>query len=393
MVTVWPVLAAAWPWLVFPFVVLWRLRRSRALAEWPAEPPGDAPRVTVVIPARDEARNIAGCVRSVLATRYRALDVIVVDDHSTDGTADAARAASAGDPRLRVVAAPPLAPGWFGKQWACDVGARAAPAGAPGDVLCFADADTTHAPDLVPRAVRAMRDLDAGLLSVVGRQQLGSFWERVVQPQVLAMLAFRYGGTEHVTRSPRVRDKIANGQCLLVTRAAYAAAGTHAAVRLAVSEDLVLAQRVFAAGHRVALVTGGPQLSTRMYTSLGEVVRGWRKNIYAGGREAMPLGRLGRLVYPLLILFQPLGTLAPLVLLAGGAAGIAGAATVRWAAVAALALLGYWAVGFRRLALSPAYALTYPLGAAVLLWIVLGAIARGSRVRWKGRDYTVRASA
>jgi chlorobactene glucosyltransferase len=332
-------------------------------------------------------------VRSVLAASYPFLEVVVVDDHSTDGTADVARAAAAGDSRLRVVAAPALGDGWFGKQWACAAGARAASPAGPHDLLCFADADTTHAPDLIARAVRAMRDLDAGLLSVVGRQQLGSFWERVVQPQVLAMLAVRYGGTEHVTRSRRLSDKIANGQCLLVTRAAYEAAGTHAAVRSAVSEDLVLAQRVFAAGHRVALVTGGPQLTTRMYTSLGEVVRGWRKNIYAGGREAMPLGWLGRLVYPVLILLQPVGTLVPLLLLAAGALGLVDDATVRWAALAAVALLGYWALGYRRLALSPLYALAYPLGAAVLLWIVLGAIARGSRVSWKGRDYPVGASA
>lgn len=383
------VVLAAWPWIVFPLVVLWRMRHSRALAEWPAEAPDDAPPVTVVIPARDERRNIGRCVASVLASTYRSLDVVVVDDHSADGTAAAARDAAGGDPRLRVIPAPPLPAGWLGKQWACAAGAGAA----GGDILCFADADTAHAPDLLPRAVNAMRDAGAGLLSVFGRQELGTFWERAVQPQVLAVLALRYGGTEHVTRSPRVSDKIANGQCLLVTRAAYAAAGGHAAVRLAVSEDLVLAQRVFAAGHRVALVTGGPQLATRMYTSLGELVRGWRKNVYAGGREAMPLGRLGRAVYPLLLLFSPVGTLLPLVLLALAAAGLASRETAAWAGVAAAALLGYWAVGYRKLGLSPLYALAYPLGALVLLWIVVGAIARGSRVSWKGRTYTVRGEA
>ena len=386
------VLAAAWPWLVFPVAILWRLRHSRALAEWPATAPADAPRVTVVIPARNERRNIAGCVRSVLASEYPHLEVVVVDDHSDDGTADAARAAAAGAARLPLVAAPALPPGWFGKQWACASGARAS-GGKPADLLCFADADTTHAPDLVGRAVNALRAHDAGLLSVVGRQELATFWERVAQPHVLAMLALRYGGTEHVTHSPRLSDKIANGQCLFVTRGAYEAAGTHAAVRLAVSEDLVLAQRVFAAGRPVVLVAGGRQLATRMYTSLGELVRGWRKNVYAGGREAMPLGALGRAVYPLLLLFTPAATLAPPLLVLGGAAGLVPAATVTWAAVAAAALLAAWAVGYRKFALSPLYALTYPLGAAVLLWIVVGAIARGSRVSWKGRDYTVGAEA
>jgi hypothetical protein len=388
-VTVASVLAVAWPWLVFPLVILWRLRRSRPLADWPPEPPAAAPRVTVVIPARNERHNIGACVRSVLATTYPALEVIVVDDHSDDGTAAAARGAAEGDPRLRVVSAPALPDGWFGKQWACATGARASFGKSPEDVLCFADADTTHAPDLVGRAVNAMRAFDAGLLSVVGRQELATFWERVAQPHVLAVLALRYGGTEHVTHSPRVSDKIANGQCLFVRRAAYERAGTHAAVRRAVSEDLVLAQRVFTAGSPVALVTGGPQLATRMYSSLGDLVRGWRKNMYAGGREAMPLGWLGQAIYPLLLLFPPMAMLAPVALLAGGALGLARAPTVAWAAVAAAASLVYWGIAYRKLALSPLYALTYPLGSGVLLWIVLGAIARGSRVSWKGRDYTV----
>ena len=114
--------------------------------------------------------------------------------------------------------------------------------------------------------------------------------------------------------------------------------------------------------------------------------------MYAGGRQTMPLGRVGRAVYPLLLLFPPLGTLLPVVLLALAAAGLASEDTAAWAAVAAGALLGYWAVGYRRLGLSPLYALAYPLGALVLLWIVVAAVGRGSRVSWKGRTYTVRGA-
>src|SRR5215213_10818496 len=141
----------AWPWVFFPLLTLWRARGSRSLDEEPAEAPADAPLVSVVIPARNESRNIAACLTSVLAARYPALEVIVVDDHSDDGTGDAARAV--GDPRLRVLENPPLPAGWMGKQWACATGAAAA----RGEILLFADADTRHAPDLVPRAVNAMR--------------------------------------------------------------------------------------------------------------------------------------------------------------------------------------------------------------------------------------------
>jgi chlorobactene glucosyltransferase len=372
----------ALPWIVAPVVVWWRARDSRSLDDTPAAPPAAPPLVSIVVPARDEARNIERCLRSVLATAYPRVEVIVVDDHSSDGTGALARAI--GDPRLRVLDCPPLPDGWFGKQWACHTGARAA----HGDVLLFADADTTHAPDLVGRLVNELRGRGGGLLSIVGRQELGTFWERVVQPHVLAVILARYGGTERVSRARRATSKIANGQCLAVDRATYESVGGHAAVRRVVAEDLKLAQRVCAAGHPVTLVAGERQLGTRMYTSLAELVRGWRKNVYAGGREAMPLGTLGRLLFPFLLLLPPLMGLAPpLLLLAALATGAVPAAWTRAAAVATLSTLLFWLAVYRRAALSPRYALAYPLGSAVLLYIALHAILRGQRVEWRGREY------
>jgi chlorobactene glucosyltransferase len=374
---------AALPWIVAPLVVWWRARDSRSLDDTPAEPPADPPLVSVVVPARDEARNVERCVRSVLATTYPRVEVVVVDDHSSDGTGEIARALAAGEPRLRVLDNPPLPAGWFGKQWACRTGALAA----RGDVLLFADADTTHAPDLVGRLVNELRARGGGLLSVVGRQELGSFWERVVQPHVLAVILGRYGGTERVSRARRPVDKIANGQCLALDRATYDAVGGHAAVRDVVVEDLKLAQRVCAAGRPVTLVAGERQLSTRMYTSLAELVRGWRKNVYAGGREAMPLGAFGRLLFPFLLLLPPLmGLVPPLALLAG----LTGAVSPHWlraAAVATASTLLFWIAVYRRSGLSPLYALASPLGSAVLLYISLHAILRGRRVEWRGREY------
>ena len=382
--------AAAWTtalgdaafWLVAPLVVAWRMRGSRSLDDEPLDVPADAPLVSVIVPARDEAHNIERCVRSVLGARYPALDVIVVDDHSTDGTGDIARRVAAGDPRLRVVDNPPLPAGWMGKQWACATGATHA----RGTLLLFADADTTHAPDLLPRAVNAMRERDADMLSVIGRQELGSFWERVVQPQVFAVIAGRFGSTERVNRSRHARDKIANGQCILVSRAAYDAVGGHASVRDRVAEDLKLAQGFFASGRRVSLVLGHRQLATRMYTSLGELVAGWRKNMFAGGREAMPLGWLGQLLFPLLLLVPPLMALAPLVALVLGAFGLVPASLTLAAAIATGAAVLWALVVYASMGV-PRYALTYPLGAAVLLWIVVQAVSRGQRVSWKGRAY------
>jgi hypothetical protein len=374
---------AALPWIAAPVVVWWRARDSRSLDDTPAEPPADPPLVSVVVPARDEARNVGRCLRSVLATAYPRVEIVVVDDHSSDGTGDIARAIAPEDPRLRVLDNPPLPDDWFGKQWACRTGALAA----RGDVLLFADADTTHAPDLLGRLVNELRARGGGLLSVVGRQELGTFWERVVQPQVLAVILGRYGGTERVSRARRPVEKIANGQCLAMDRATYDAVGGHAAVRDVVAEDLKLAQRVCAAGRPVTLVAGERQLSTRMYTSLAELVRGWRKNVYAGGREAMPLGAFGRLLFPFLLLVPPLMGLLPPLALLGGLAGLVSAQWLRTAAIATASTLLFWVAVYRRTAHSPLHALAYPLGSAVLLYIALHAILRGQRVEWRGREY------
>ncbi|MDF1506092.1 glycosyltransferase [Roseisolibacter sp. H3M3-2] len=382
-----PWLAAAgdaFPWLAGPLVVWWRGRDSRSLDDYPAALPAHAPLVSVVVPARDEARNVGRCVASVLATRWPHLELLVVDDHSTDGTADVARAAAAGDPRLRILDSPPLPAGWMGKQWACATGAAAA----RGDVLCFADADTAHAPDLLPRALRAIHDRRADLLSVAGRQEMDTFWEKVVQPQVFAVIAGRFGGTERVSRSRNAVDKIANGQCLLMTRAAYDRVGGHGAVRDAVAEDLKMAQRTHEAGLSVHLLLGEAQLSTRMYTSLRELVVGWRKNVFAGGREAMPLGRLGQWIFPLLLLLPALLQLYPLgILLAARAGWLHDVTIIRAAFISVAATLLFWAATYRRAGLSPLWALAFPLGAGTYLTISLQAIARGRRVEWRGREY------
>lgn len=376
-------LLAAWPWVVFPLIVLWRTRGSRLLDDEPDAVPDAPPRVSIVVPARDEARTIARCVRAALDSRWPALELVVVDDHSLDDTAARTRDAAAGDPRLRLVAAPPLPAGWMGKQWACATGA----AHARGELLLFVDADTRVAPDLVPRAVHALARRDAALLSLVGEQRMESFWEKVVQPHVLVVLAGRYGGTERIAAARSADAKVANGQCLLVRRDAYDAVGGHGAVRANVSEDLVLAKRVFEAGHEVALVLAPRQLETRMYDSLGALVRGWRKNLYAGGRESMPLGTLGRLVFPLLLLFPPLLSLLPPVALAAALAGFGATGVVAWASLGCALSLGWWGLIYRRLGLDAWWAVTFPLGAGVLLWIVLGAIARGRTVEWRGRTY------
>jgi chlorobactene glucosyltransferase len=374
----------ALPWIIPPLITYVRLRHSRSLDEQSSAPPNSPPVVSVIVPARNEAHNIARCVRSILSASYPRLELLVVDDSSTDGTADVAREAAAGDTRMRIITSSALPEGWFGKQWACATGARIA----KGEILQFTDADTVHAPDLVTRSVNAMQSTGADLFSIAGSQELGGFWEKVIQPQIFTILSMRYGGTESVNDSPRVSSKIANGQCIFVTRQSYEAIGGHGSVRTSVAEDLMLAQRFFAARKNVVLMLGVKQLSTRMYASLGEIIDGWRKNVFAGGLDAVPFGRVGQSILPLALLLPPLLELLPPLALALAAFGIpTGGTVILWATISAVATLLWWIVVYVTVGESPLYALAYPIGALVLLYIFFTAVIRGRRVSWKGRTY------
>lgn len=360
-----------------------RVRRSQSLDDERADPPAHAPKVSVVIPARNEARNIERCLRSVLSNDYPSFDVVVVDDQSSDGTGDIARSIAAGDSRARVIetGAPPQ--GWFGKQWACQTGASAT----DGAIVLFADADTVQSSDLITRSVNTIQRRSADLFSILGRQELGSFWERLIQPQIFGIMSVRYGGTESITGSRFVADKIANGQCLFVRRDTYDALGGHALVKSHVADDLMMAQRYFARGKRVVAAEGLNQLSTRMYTSLGELVRGWGKNVFAGGRDAVPLGAFGRVIFPFLLLSAPLFSLVPAVVLVLGLFVSLPQGVFLWAVIAQVALILWWAYVYREIGESPVYALISPVGAGVIFYIFLRAALRGQKVVWKDRTY------
>jgi chlorobactene glucosyltransferase len=367
--------------------VLWRIRRSRSLDEFPATATADVPPLSVIVPARNEAANIGRCLTSLRASAYPDLELIVIDDHSTDDTGRLARATADGDPRVRIVTAPDLAPGWLGKQWACAHGASLA----RGELLCFTDADTVHAPDLHLRSVRALLDGRADLLSVAGTQELGTVWERLIQPQIFALLFARYGGTDIVSNASRPEDVIANGQYMLFRRASYAALGGHESVRTNVAEDLALAMRAKRYGMRVHLIQGLGQLSTRMYASLGALLQGWMKNVYAGGIQTLPPGRAFRVLFPVILLAPVVVWLAPPLTLLAALAGATSPAVETWAVTTSSILLVWWLIVYTAMTRRPWFALLAPIGTLFLAYIFLRAIARGRRVEWKGRAYDVDA--
>ncbi|GAB4163083.1 MAG: hydroxychlorobactene glucosyltransferase CruC [Candidatus Promineifilaceae bacterium] len=246
----------------------------------------EGPRLSVLIPARNEVEQIAGTVRSLLAQEYPHLEVMVLDDQSNDGTGAAAMAAANGDVRFRLLRGSPLPDDWLGKNWACHQLAQAA----SGDVLLFTDADVQWLPGALTAAVAELKRSGADLLSIWPTQQTVSWGERLVTP-LMALAVLAYLPLALVHHTPWAAFAAANGQCLIFRRRAYDAIGGHTAVRQNVLEDVALARLVKNAGMKLRLADGAGWVQCRMYQCWGEVQRGFGKNILAGygGRVSLLL--------------------------------------------------------------------------------------------------------
>ena len=364
-------------------------RSARALAGWMRVPAvdnaGDPTLLSIVVPARDEERNIEACVRSLVAQRGVAVEVIVVDDGSTDATAPILAQLQREFPALQVVAGEPLPDGWVGKPWACAQGARRA----RGEWLLFTDADSRHAVAASASTLAFARAHGADALSIMTGQELGSLAEAALLPAILQMIVFACGPVDEINDAQRPDRALANGQYLLVSRVAYDALGGHDALRDAIVEDIEFARRLKTDGRFRLVVAEGTQLvRVRMYRSFRELWDGFTKNMYLGARGDVGAIAGGVLFCAALSVAPPLLALAAL---RRGQRGLAAEALAVTALVVAVAYQGATYVSIpRRLAVFA------PLGIAMFGAIALNSTRRavsGAGFEWRGRHYPVRNDA
>ncbi len=369
----------ALPWAV-PFVGLPRLARSKPDIE-DVPPAGGIP-LSVIIPARNEAHQVETVVRSVLASTSAPLQVIVVDDRSTDDTAARVEAMAGSDPRLSLVRGAPLPQGWYGKPWACQQGANAA----TGELLLFTDADTKHEPALLGHAIGALVEWNAALLTVAPRQLVIGFWERVIMPQIWVMLGLRFH-PDTVNNARKQRDVIANGQFMLFRREAYEALGGHASVKGEVVEDLAFSRLVHRSGRALRFAFAYELMQTRMYRNLRDIVEGWSKNLYIGGKLSFTDEPLLRALAPLGMMLHEVFWLAPFVGLVLALLGVVPDLLLPAAIATGLGAV-FWGLIALGMKAPPWYGLLFPLGAAMTLYILFRSMWRGRRqVEWRGRVY------
>lgn len=334
-------------------------------------PNDETPLVSVLVPARNEEANLLACLESLVRQQGTAFEVIVIDDHSTDATAEIARSFAG----VRLITADPLPAGWCGKQHALDCGVRHA----RGQWLLFTDADTRHAPGSLARAVAEAQQQGADLLSYSPRQEVKTLWERAVMPVVFAELACTYRPSE--VCDPASPAAAANGQYLLITREAYDAIGGHRAVRDSLLEDAAMARLVKQSGRRIRFRYAADAVSTRMYRSFGALCEGWTKNLALLFPNAKKL-TARRFVESIVILSTAI---------VFAATGLVGSWSV--AGIALIAFLAAYANFLRRILRAHfdflATALAF-CGLPIFSILLLNSgiyYASGRSIRWRGREY------
>lgn len=342
----------------------------------PASDSGVPPAVSVLIPARNEEESIGPAVESVLASRGVDLEVVVLDDHSTDRTAEIVLAVASRNPRVRLESAPPLPEGWCGKQFACYTLSTLA----RHPILTFLDADVRLSPDALARMVAFQRHSGAALVSGFPRQKTGTILEKLVIPLINWLLLC------YLPMGPMRRLKLPGlgagcGQWFLTTREAYDAVGGHGAVKASLHDGVKLPRAYRQAGFITDVCDATDLAACRMYRSASQVWNGLAKNAREG------LAAPGLIWVWTVLLFG--GQVLPFVLLV--VALVQPVSPALWLSFAGVVLV--WAVRFdaaSRFDASVGGAILHPVGVLALLAIQWYATVRhwvGRPIGWKGRPH------
>jgi hypothetical protein len=329
------------------------------------------PAVSVLIPARNEEANIAGACAAVLASEGVELELIVLDDASTDGTSEILRGIA--DPRLRVASAPPLPPGWSGKQHACHVLSGLA----AHELMVFVDADVRLSADALCRMGGFMARRPVGLASGFPRQVTVTWSERLLLPLIhFMLLGFLPIGAMRRSASPGLGAGC--GQLFIARREAYRRAGGHRAIHASLHDGIMLPRAFRRAGEMTDLFDASAIARCRMYQDAGQVWEGLCKNATEGMAKPAAL--------PIWTVILGGGQVLPALLMV-----LAPSAPAAAALLCGIGLRLLLAARFRQPVLS---AVLHPLGVAGLLgiqWWSLLRAAGGGKATWRGRAYTAQS--
>jgi chlorobactene glucosyltransferase len=337
---------------------------------------GNCPRISVLVPARNEEAKIGACVESLLGQNYPDFQVVVLNDNSTDRTGQILDALSRKDSRLRVVGGEPLPTGWLGKHWACHQLYQQA----EGELLVFTDSDTVHAPDTLRNIAAALDRERADMISIIPRHELGSLAEKLVMP-FFALAVFALVPLLSRFRPRKLTIRSASGKLLAFRRGSYDACGGYQGIRQSVLDDLELPQRIMACGMRYRVLDGTRNVTCRMYHSWKEVHEGLTKNVFAAHGYNVPFF-IAAWLWIIFVFWEP-----PIVLAASVMPAFPQSASVVLATAAVLATLALWAVYYRRFRFPLHMVIVYPVSTVMMAAIAFSSmvLTLSGNATWKDR--------
>lgn len=349
--------------------------------------PSSAPRLSVLVAAKEEELNIERCISGLLTQDHPNFEVIAIDDRSRDATPRILeRLARESNGKLTVLTISDLPPGWFGKNHAMHRGVQQA----GGDWLLFTDADCRFAsPRTLSMAMQEAMHSEADFLCLTPVLEAPSTWERIIQPVCTMVLILWF--LPHRVNDPRRPTAYANGAFMLLRRPCYDGIGGHEAVRGAMNEDLHMARAAKSRGFRLRVMENDDLYTTRMYSSLAELRRGWRR-IFRGCLETVP--RLATsmtliLTFTILPCVSFVTAATGRILSAEENVGHWNFALTLWG-VSVVMLLVLTGIFYRMTRIPVYWAPSYVLGAVVVVGILARAIwdtIMSRDVRWRGTDY------
>ncbi len=347
----------------------------------PVQSRADSPKISVVIPARNEEKNIGRCLARLFYQRYPDYEIIVVDDRSEDRTPEILAALQKLSPvPMKIVRIDKKPEGWTGKNYAVHAGSRAA----QGEWILFTDADTAHEAYSLPTALETSRYRGLDCLTLAPKTECRGFWEKTVQPIAVGAIAVWFDPVK--INDPKQNVTLANGQFILVRRDVYEKIGGNEAVKTEVVEDVAFAKNVRKAGHRIEFLDGTKLYATRMYSSLTEIRNGWTR-ILTYLLDRSPMKILHKIFLFVAFSLFPFAVLAAEKMLFLMGSPHFSTPVFFLSLLTCVWIVFVRAMGNKRLGTPPGYALLHPLGSLVMVWILticLGRVLFNRPSAWKG---------
>jgi len=313
----------------------------------------DCPRISVIFAARDEEEKLPGALATLVAVDYPNLEIVAVDDRSSDATSRILDEFAANHPQLRVAHVRELPAGWLGKPHALQKGYEVS----SGEWLVFTDADVKFRPDALRRVVTLVRGRGLDHLTLVGNVERSGFWDTVVIS--FFVMGFQLAADLHAVNNPNSRAYVGVGAFQMLKRSPYEACGTHRRLAMEVIDDMKLGKLVKQAGFRSGVAIAEDAVSVEWHLGLQNLIRGLEKNFFAAA--GFSVGMVALQIVSMLLF-----NVAPFLGLAFGGGWVR-----VLAGIAVVAALGFHVGGDVVMRVSPLYCLTLPLGAVLFAYILL----------------------